>query len=156
MMKKIVLLSRVARLAKEVEREYVDFGQYQKTGYQTRRVSIARNQEQVAALVSTYDAGDGDESVAWETAGSSLKETEESSYVIDPAAKNVLTGQLTESQRVHIERVLGDWEEPEKTWGVEVSHRHGYAFTYVVSYSHSLYGHRTMSRSEQFSSFDSL
>lgn len=113
-MKKIILLSKVAALAKDIESNYM-----LESGMANRYTSRAFS-DKVAPLLlsgSSYDDEDGDD-------GSSLERSAftQTPYVIDPEEKDKLTGALTDAQKTKITKLLGTWEEPEKAMGVEVGY----------------------------------
>lgn len=119
-MKKIILLSKVATLAKEIEKDFILVSeQRKKPPCSTRASVIGVARETMNSLVKDvkYEETDGEDSM-W---GDHTATIESSPYVIDPDEKNRLTGALTDAQRLKINRVLGDWEEPEKAIGIEVS-----------------------------------
>jgi hypothetical protein len=117
-MKKIILLSKVAHLAKGVEEEYVFESRTHKV-HQTRALSSGVTSERFAYLVNDarFDDDDGSGS---ESLSNEHTVVEESPYVIDPDERDQLTGAITDAQRIKVNKLLGAWEEPEKAMGVEV------------------------------------
>lgn len=120
-MKKIVLLSKVATLATHIESQHMSskLVASRKTT-QTMTLRKVMSHEKVASLLSdaSFDENNeeaNDESLSWDdTSGLSTP------FVIDPDHKNKLTGGLTDAQRSRLSRLLGTWEEPDKNLGVEV------------------------------------
>lgn len=115
-MKKTILLSRIAKLAEGIEREYfarVDT----KRMHRSRAKEAGMTEEKAAALVrKIIDDDDANRSLL-----SNEKRESETPFIIDPSEKDLLTGNLTQSQRDKISSLLGEWDEPEKTMGIDVS-----------------------------------
>jgi ubiquitin len=114
-MKKIVLLSNVAALAKEIEEEDAQAGDTYTE--RTRHAAASVTHDKVTVMVNefNYDDEEGNETLSGEQ--TFIGETP---YVIDPEEKKRLTGALTDAQRTKIIKLLGAWEEPEKAMGIEV------------------------------------
>jgi hypothetical protein len=119
-MKKIILLSKVAHLAKGVEEEYVLESRTNKV-HQTRALCSGVTSERLAYLVNDARFDDDDGSGTGSD-GLSCEQTvaDQTPYVIDPDEKDKLTGAITDAQHVKVNKLLGAWEEPEKAMGVEV------------------------------------
>lgn len=118
-MKKTILLSKVAYLAKEIEKEYVIDGDG-KSHRKSKLTSLGVSHEKLAFLLSDALSdereSDGNESYTRGVATSN----DDSPYVIDPSYKDKYTGALTDAQRARVTTLLGEWEEPENKLGVEV------------------------------------
>ena len=120
-MKKIILLSKVADLAKKIEQNYVVEGD-EHGAFSSRTKSLMLS-EQVAPYLESENGVNlsQDEDDAEENSSLGFSTGPTSNYVIDPEEKNILTGSLTDAQHSKITKLLGVWEEPEKALGVEVS-----------------------------------
>jgi hypothetical protein len=125
-MKKIILLSKIAHLAKGIEKEYCLEEENQQKTHRSRAKEAGMTHDRVTSLVQ--NSYDDEESVAsYENVSS-----DQTTYVIDPDEKDNFTGAITETQRIKINRLLGDWEEPEKTMGIEVSEGLGFRFAFAA------------------------
>ena len=113
--RKIILLSKLGGLAKDIETNHVTATRRNVSASAVGRRSIARDRILPFLLEDSGSINDLPDEA--ETVASSEFQ---SPYVIDPERKDHLTGQLTEAQRAKITKLLGAWEEPEKTMGVEV------------------------------------
>jgi len=122
LMKQIILLSRVAQLAKEIEEDYMEAQYDSRITHHSRAVALRSAHQEIAALVSSASYNQDHESDNINDWDSSVTgEITDSPFVIDPARKNKLTGALTEEQKLHVTRLLGAWEEPDRQVKVDVS-----------------------------------
>ena len=115
----VILLSKVAFLAKDIQRrafrrqELIDEGEQ----VPAHRSSAVVPRERLTTFLyeenEEHSINDGESSAA----ASDMQ----SPFVIDPEKKDPRTGHLSDSQKSRVSKLLGDWEEPEKLIGVEVS-----------------------------------
>jgi hypothetical protein len=109
-MKKILLISQVAALSRDVE----DKARVRARSRQQTHVSTVLTQDKLGDLlqnaddVSTSTNPKGDPSIV-PSLGLNASSTE---AVIDPEDRHPLTGALSQSQRNRIVQLLGAWEEP--------------------------------------------
>jgi hypothetical protein len=112
--RKIILLSKLGGLAKEIETNRVMASRRDVSRPAGRR-SVAHDRLLPFLLEESDSVNDLTDE------GETIASSEfQSPYVIDPERKDQLTGQLTDSQRAKVTKLLGAWEEPEKAMGVEV------------------------------------
>lgn len=118
-MKKIVLISKIANLAKAIEKDF-SMNTANDRMHRSRAKRAGMTHEKAAALVQSVTASEEDENRTTLSSDNHATEVDESPFIIDPTKKDRLTGNLTEAQRLKLNTCLGAWEEPEKAMGVVV------------------------------------
>lgn len=116
-MKKIIMLGRVAALANDIEQRVSTHG----AAYFSRSRFMNPTRDRIYSIMNdtSYEDDDNDDSLLRDGAASNPDE-DDSPFVIDVQEKSPVTGQLTDEQKLKIARLLGAWEEPMKNSHVEV------------------------------------
>jgi len=103
-MKTLVLLSKVATLAKSFENDVHQYNDGREVMSTAREYIDKCNFDEEEDTNDSLSIGN---TTAFET-----------NFIVDPAEKD-RTGAMTEGQRIKIARLLGAWEEPDKIYSVE-------------------------------------
>jgi hypothetical protein len=115
-MKKILLVSQVAALARKLERQFAFYGENLAHSPSADAPAGGFVKDNFAKVLASADYVDGSESVPSPSRHQAVPKSVGSiDCVIDPDEKDRMTGTISQSQKMKIIELLGDWEEPERT-----------------------------------------
>jgi hypothetical protein len=115
-MKKILLVSQVAALARKLERQFEFYGESLAHSSSADAPVGGFVKDSFARALASADHDDGSESVPSPSRHQTVPQSIGGiDCVIDPDEKDRMTGTISQSQKMKIIELLGDWEEPERT-----------------------------------------
>jgi hypothetical protein len=111
-MNKMLQISQVAALAREIEKKFIAQSHDEYFGRQKSMKGSHFSSDNLTSLIATTDAEDAGDERSFVDATRSVKSDEEMEKVIDADDIDPYTGRLSFSQRARISEFLGRWEEP--------------------------------------------
>lgn len=115
-MQKILLVSQVATLARKLERQFEFYDENLEHSPSSDAPAGGIANDTFAGVLASADYDDGSDSVPSPSRHQAVPQSIGGiDFVIDPDEKDKITGSLSQSQKMKIIDLLGDWEEPERT-----------------------------------------
>jgi hypothetical protein len=117
-MMKILLIGQVAALARKLERQFEFYGESLALSPSSEAPVGGFVKDSFARALASADNDDGSErSVPSPSEHQAVPQSIGGiDCVIDPDEKDRMTGTISQSQKMKIIELLGDWEEPERTF----------------------------------------
>jgi hypothetical protein len=115
-MQKILLVSQVAALARKLERQFEFYGENLGHSPSANAPVGGFGKGNFVRVLASADYDDGSDSVPSPSRHQAVPQSiGGTDFVIDPDEKDRITGTISQSQKMKIIELLGEWEEPERT-----------------------------------------